>query len=144
MAEPQAGCRICEIPQDALIAQSAGCKAFFPSEPIAGAHVVVAVREHLPLLHDLTDEQAAEVMVTARRIAAAIHGLTGVMKFYAASIGDVDLHFHLHLLPRQAQTSGLGPFIFGKEGWAGVQPAETLDPEIVQEMIRSELRRRGF
>lgn len=133
-------CRICAIPEESLIALTAWSKAFFPDTPVAPAHIVVAVREHRPLLDDLTDEEAADLLVTARRIAAAIRPLAGVEKFYTAAVGDVDLHYHLHLLPRAPGVGGLGPFIFGIEGWAGLELPKGVDAEGVQNDIRLRLR----
>ena len=77
-------------------------------------------------------------MVTARRIAAELVPRTGVSKFYVAAVGDVDLHFHIHLLPRQPETPGLGPFIFGAEGWASMIEAG-MDDEAVRDDIRRAL-----
>jgi diadenosine tetraphosphate (Ap4A) HIT family hydrolase len=132
-------CRICDIPEDDLIVSSGTSKVFFPENPVGPAHIVVAVREHRPLLDDLTDDEAADLMVTARRIAAAVRPLAALEKFYAAAVGDVDIHFHLHLLPRAAGAAGLGPFIFGAHGWAaGV--TESANPDELRETIRTQLR----
>ncbi len=131
-------CRICDIPDDDLIVSSGTSKAFFPENPVGPAHIVVAVREHRPLFDDLTDDEAADLMITARRIAAAVRPLAALEKFYVAAVGDVDIHFHLHLLPRAPEAAGLGPFIFGGDGWAG-RLAETADFDLRQ-MIRTRLR----
>ena len=86
----------------------------------------------------MSDEEAADLMVTARRIAAELVPLTGVSKFYVAAVGDVDLHFHIHLLPRKPETPGLGPFIFGAEGWGSMIQAG-IDDEAVRDDIRRAL-----
>jgi diadenosine tetraphosphate (Ap4A) HIT family hydrolase len=144
MKNPGPPCNICLIPEADIIARTAFSKAFFPTSSIAAAHIVVAVREHRPYLHDLTDGEAADLSVLARRIAAAARVPAGVEKFYSAAIGDVDLHYHLHLLPREPNTQGLGPFIFGPQGWAGQRLTAESDVEGFRTRIRRSLRELDF
>ncbi len=132
-------CRICEVTEIELIAESQFSKAFFPENPVGPAHIVVSVREHRPLLDDLTDQEAADVLVTSKRIAAAVRSLAGLEKFYMAAVGDVDLHFHLHLLPWAPGDPVLGPYIFGSDGWAGRRAAKDGTTDELRSRIRKQL-----
>jgi histidine triad (HIT) family protein len=80
--------------------------AFMDTDPVSQGHLLVIPKEHLPYLADLTDELAAEMLVVARRLAAALRrsGLRceGVNLFYAdgeAAFQEV-FHAHLHVFPR--------------------------------------------
>ncbi len=67
--------------------------------------VLVCTRRHIPMIYEINDEEAAEVMQVSRRIAQAIQRITdcpGMSVFQnngAIAYQDV-FHFHLHLLPR--------------------------------------------
>jgi diadenosine tetraphosphate (Ap4A) HIT family hydrolase len=71
--------------------------------PIPGWLVLTAER-HCRALYDLDDEAAASLGPIARRVAAAQRGALGAEHVYAFAIGDVLHHFHLHLVPRYADT----------------------------------------
>ncbi len=67
--------------------------------------VLVIPRAHVPMIYDLSIEQAAAVMQTSVKIAKAIHDVTScdglsVFQSNGAAAGQEVWHFHMHLLPR--------------------------------------------
>ena len=71
--------------------------------PIPGWLVLTAER-HCRALYDLDAEAAAALGPAAQRVAAAQRSALGAEHVYAFAIGDVLHHFHLHLVPRYADT----------------------------------------
>lgn len=68
-------------------------------------HVLVAVKRHAETLFDLTPEEAAAAMQTARRVALAVRetfdppGLT-LLQANGRAGNQTVFHFHLHVVPR--------------------------------------------
>jgi diadenosine tetraphosphate (Ap4A) HIT family hydrolase len=87
-------------------------------KPTKVGHVVVAVRSHEPYLHNVAEEEASAMFGLANRIAKLIVDVTKAEKVYVLAIGDVDKHFHVHLIPKLTQNPSMGPYIFGQNGWA--------------------------
>ena len=131
-------CRICDLPDDDVIASTELAIAFFSPQPIADLHLVVAVREHRPTFTELTPAEAEELMALARSVAVAAREDAHLDKFYLAAVGDVDQHFHVHLLPKRSDDPPLGPFIFSADGWAGQLPKH-LEP--VREAVARRLKK---
>ncbi|HEX7196291.1 MAG TPA: HIT family protein [Candidatus Limnocylindria bacterium] len=82
--------------------------AFMDTDPVTPGHMLVIPKEHLPDLADLSEDLAAEMMVVALRLAAAVRRTDlrsdGVNLFYAdgeAAFQEV-FHAHLHVFPRYA------------------------------------------
>jgi diadenosine tetraphosphate (Ap4A) HIT family hydrolase len=127
-------CTICDWPEEEILASSAEAKAFFVRQPARPGHIAVATRAHRPRLQDASSSEAGAVLLLARDIAAVAAPILGIQKFYLAAVGDVDPHFHVHLLPKAAGEANLGPFLFSAVGWQG---HEGLDPDpAVERRIR--------
>ncbi|MBF5003418.1 HIT family protein [Diaphorobacter caeni] len=81
--------------------------AFMDLGQVNPGHVLVATRRHADTLYDLTDDEAAAVMQTSRRIAMAAQkafpsaGLT-LLQANGAEGGQTVKHFHMHVVPRHA------------------------------------------
>ena len=116
-------CTLCSWPEEELLASSAEAKAFFVRQPARPGHLAVATRRHVLSLADLTPSEAAELFALAREVAVAAAPILAAEKFYLAAVADVDLHFHIHLLPKVAGERPLGPFLFSESGWQGPDPA---------------------
>jgi diadenosine tetraphosphate (Ap4A) HIT family hydrolase len=133
-------CTICDWPEEETLAISAEAKAFFVRKPARPGHIAVATRAHRPRLQDASSSEAAAVLALARDIAAAAEPVLGIEKFYLAAVGDVDPHFHVHLLPKAADDPKLGPFLFSAVGWQGHDGLQH-DP-VVEKRIREAFNHR--
>ena len=81
--------------------------AFMDLGQVNPGHVLVASKRHARTLLDLTPDEAAAVMQTARRVALAAQaafqpeGIT-LLQANGAVAGQTVGHFHIHVLPRHA------------------------------------------
>lgn len=132
-------CRICELSSADVLVSSERSEAFYSPEPLAAGHLVVAVRAHKPTMADLSASEASDLFSLARDIVSVAQERLGTEKFYLAAVGDVDKHFHLHLLPKKKDDPGLGPFIFGPAGWK----SKLAVPEAPGEELTEAIRRLG-
>jgi diadenosine tetraphosphate (Ap4A) HIT family hydrolase len=71
--------------------------------PIRGWLVLTSER-HVRSWSDLPPDELAALGPLAARVMLAQRGALGAEHVYAFSIGDVVRHFHLHLVPRYADT----------------------------------------
>jgi histidine triad (HIT) family protein len=71
--------------------------------PVRG-WVVISSERHVRGLYDLDDATARELGSLAARVMQAQREVLGAEHAYAFAIGDVLRHFHLHLVPRFADT----------------------------------------
>lgn len=79
--------------------------AFMDIGQVNPGHVLVASKRHAVTVMNLTPEEAAAVMQTAQRVAAAAQRAfdpDGITLFQAngEAGGQTVLHFHMHVLPR--------------------------------------------
>ena len=106
------------------------CAAFLDIQPINAGHTLVVPSRHAASLADLDDDVSAHMMITAKKIAAAIYnsdfGATGVNLLLAdgESAGQEVFHVHLHVIPR-ADGDGFG-FKFD-EGYRNLSSRDDLD-----------------
>jgi len=110
-------CRLCNFPASGILISTRLSKVFFPAEPVATGHIVIAVKSHKPLLQDLSEAEARDIFALARKVASISAPVLGLEKYYLASVADVDKHFHIHLLPKKSADAKLGPYIFSDAGW---------------------------
>lgn len=110
-------------------------------DPVRVGHVLVGASEHIDGLHALPAKAAADTLALAAEMAATIVENTGAEKVYVVAVGDKDKHFHVHLVPRYPQDAGLGPFVFGANGWVGTFGDEPSD--IDAESLYSKLKGNG-
>jgi diadenosine tetraphosphate (Ap4A) HIT family hydrolase len=71
--------------------------------PLRGWLVLTSER-HARAWYDLTPPEAAALGGLAARVMAAQRAALGAEHVYAFAIGDLLRHFHLHLVPRYADT----------------------------------------
>jgi histidine triad (HIT) family protein len=79
--------------------------AFLDAAPATPGHTLVVPRAHRRDLFDIADDELAQVVLAARRIAVAIREALGVpgVKLHQVSGADAGqdvFHFHLHVIPR--------------------------------------------
>lgn len=106
---PLGSCIFCrliagEIPS-ARVFEDEHTIAFMDLGQVNPGHVLVATRRHVATLWDATPEEAAAVMRTAHRVAAAVRSVfqpAGLMLLQAngAVAGQTVAHFHMHVVPR--------------------------------------------
>ena len=86
--------------------------AFMDLGQVNPGHVLVASKRHAVTLLDLTEQEAAAVMQTARRVALGIReafdppGLT-LLQANGREGDQTVFHFHMHVVPRHAD-DGVG------------------------------------
>src|SRR5512139_1561087 len=77
--------------------------ALADASPLRGWLVLTSER-HARAWYDLAHEELAALGPLAARVMAAQRDALGAEHIYAFAIGDVLRHFHLHLVPRFADT----------------------------------------
>ena len=92
--------------------------------PVRG-WVVISSERHVRGLYDLDEPTARELGALAARVMRAQREVLGAEHAYAFAIGDVLRHFHLHLVPRFADTPRR---LWGRTVFDAT-PAEHLAPE---------------
>lgn len=91
--------------------------ALYPPDAVRPGHLLVYPTAHREGFTALTEEEAEGIFRLGRKLALAMESITGAEKTYLVAIGDVNPHFHLHLLPKLPGDASIGPFVMGPEGW---------------------------
>lgn len=73
--------------------------AFLDINPLKWGHTLVVPKQETDYLFDLDDEQLGEMMVFAKRVAAAIKKTLPCRKVGIAVLGLEVPHAHIHLIP---------------------------------------------
>ena len=117
------GCIFCEKPSagdDAahlIVAKSTFCFVILNLYPYNNGHLMVVPYRHVAQLEELSDEEAAELMLVARRTAAVLknqlncEGINLGMNVGAVAGAGIDAHLHLHLVPRWAGDTNFMPVL---------------------------------
>jgi len=129
-------CIFCNYEKKYVIKETEFAIATYFPRAIKRGHFVVAVREHLPTFTELNCEQVKEVFSLALDISKVVKNLLGCEKMYLAAIGDKDLHFHIHVFPKNESDSPMGIHIMADSGWKGEVGEIVLEDE-VQRLICS-------
>lgn len=111
MADLNNPCLACRIvhgevrPPGGLIAHRPGLvlHGFADPSPIPG-WVVLTSERHARALYDLDEAELWQLGPFVAEVMRAQRSALGAEHVYAFSIGDALLHFHLHLIPRYADT----------------------------------------
>lgn len=77
--------------------------AFLDINPLAQGHTLVVPKREVDYFFDLTDEELAEMIVFAKRVAAAIKQAFPCRKVGMAVLGLEVNHAHIHLVPLQSE-----------------------------------------
>ena len=77
--------------------------AFFDINPVAAGHTLVILKREEDYIFDLTDEELAEMMVFAKKVAAAMKKAFPCRKIGVAVLGLEVPHAHIHLVPLQGE-----------------------------------------
>lgn len=73
--------------------------AFLDISPLAKGHTLVIPKAQVDYIFDLDDNTLADMMVFAKKIAKAIHKVSGCVKVGVAVVGLEVPHVHIHLVP---------------------------------------------
>lgn len=67
-------------------------------------YLMVEPKRHVPMLGDLTTQEAARLGVAVNRAAAALRATEDVEHIYSFVFGDSVPHLHVHIAPRYPDT----------------------------------------
>ena len=116
----QKPCVICEglaghLDEWAPIEETALTVSLIPEIQFEVGQSLIVPRRHAALLSDLTDEEAAAVMLASQRLMRAMVAAfepLGIFVFQNNGVysGQVTPHYHMHIVPRQVGSDwGVGP-----------------------------------
>ena len=77
--------------------------AFFDISPLVPGHTLVIPKKEEDYIFDISDEDLAEMIVFAKKIAKAIKKAIPCKKVGVAGIGLEVPHAHIHLVPMQKE-----------------------------------------
>ncbi len=75
--------------------------AFLDINPLAQGHTLVVPKHEVDYIFDLSDEELADMVVFAKRVALAIQSAYPCRKVGMAVLGLEVNHAHIHLIPLQ-------------------------------------------
>ncbi len=73
--------------------------AFFDINPLAKGHTLVVPKREVDYIFDLSDEEIADLMIFAKKVAKAIEKNVSCARIGVAVIGLEVPHVHIHLVP---------------------------------------------
>lgn len=77
--------------------------AFLDINPLVKGHTLVIPRREVDYLFDMTDEELAEMVVFAKKVAKAIKKAFPCIKVGMAVLGLEVAHAHIHLVPMNSE-----------------------------------------
>jgi len=89
------------------VAESPDFYAFLDINPIAKGHVLVVPKKEIDYLFDLDDSTLGNMMIFAKRVAAAIKKTIPCNRIGLTVIGLEVPHAHIHLVPITKETDML-------------------------------------
>jgi ATP adenylyltransferase len=117
------GCIFCDKPHagddktQLIVARAPRSFVILNVYPYNNGHLMVVPYRHVAQLEELSDEEAGELMMVARRTAALLknqlncEGINLGMNVGAVAGAGIDAHLHLHLVPRWAGDTNFMPVI---------------------------------
>jgi diadenosine tetraphosphate (Ap4A) HIT family hydrolase len=144
------GCRTCDLiarrdigdapPWDSIIRNRWWDVVHCDSSSITG-WMVLAVRRHVAVVSDLTNEEAAVLGPLIRDVSRALHDLVGCQKTYVVQFAEspTHRHVHVHVIPiaTELQEDQRGPGVFQALG----VPDDERVPEDEMNQLAVRLRR---
>lgn len=77
--------------------------AFLDINPVAQGHTLVVPKHEVDYIFDLSDDELAEMIVFAKKVALAIQTAYTCRKVGMAVLGLEVNHAHIHLIPLQSE-----------------------------------------
>ncbi|MFT4083040.1 MAG: HIT family protein [Nocardioides sp.] len=108
-----------------LVLDEPAVVGFLDRRPVFKGHVLVAPRDHVVTLPDLTPDQLTTVMTAAQRVAAAVPGALDAQGTFVAVNNVVSQsvpHLHVHVVPRR-RGDGLRGFFWPRTTYDSDQEA---------------------
>ena len=78
--------------------------AFLDISPLSKGHTLVVRKQEVDYIFDLPDTDLADMMLFAKRVAAALQKTVDCKRIGVAVIGLEVPHAHIHLIPIQAES----------------------------------------
>lgn len=125
-------CIFCNFEAKYIITETSLSLATYFPRAIKKGHFVVAVKDHLPTFTDLNEEQVKDLSALALKLAKVAQKIVGAEKYYLVAIGDLDRHFHVHLLPKLVTDEPMGKHIMLESGWKGEVGQNVSEDEVHQ------------
>lgn len=85
------------------VAENEKFYAFLDINPLAKGHTLVIPRQETDYIFDLSDDDLAEMVVFAKKVAVAIKQAFPCIKVGMAVLGLEVPHAHIHLVPMQSE-----------------------------------------
>lgn len=88
-----------------IIYQDNNTTVFATIDPVSKGHTLIVPNKHVEQIYDLSDDQAAALLISARKTSEILrnkYGATGINILHASGKDAQQSvwHFHLHLVPR--------------------------------------------
>ena len=109
--------------------------AFMDIAPLSRGHLLVIPREHAENLYEISADSLAAVVRTSHRIAPALRrvlepeGLR-ILQLNGAPAGQTVFHYHMHLLPKNADEPDIGSAALRDRRMADPEDLETLAAQL--------------
>ena len=78
--------------------------AFLDISPLSKGHTLVVPKQEVDYIFDLPETDLADMMLFAKRVAAALQKTVDCKRIGVAVIGLEGPHAHIHLIPIQAES----------------------------------------
>ncbi|CAG8586312.1 10489_t:CDS:2 [Ambispora leptoticha] len=141
MSKSLADCLFCkiikrEIPSNKLI-ETEHSYAFLDIFPLSKGHSLVVPKYHTEFLHQLPDENLADLLPVAKKVAVAVTAATeetqyNILQNNGPRAHQVVKHVHFHVIPKQEDGSGL--IIEWPSSKASNQELEDLAKKIIEKL----------
>jgi len=83
--------------------------AFLDIQPLSRGHALVIPKFHGERLHDVPDDQLAELLPVAKKLATAFGAVDyNILQNNGAIAHQVVPHVHVHMIPKPNKNEGLG------------------------------------
>ena len=113
-------CIFCQIAKGdapaALVYEDERTLAFMDIAPLSRGHLLVIPREHVENLYEISADGLAAVARLSHRLAPVLRrvlepeGLR-ILQLNGAAAGQTVFHYHMHLLPKNADEPDIGPAV---------------------------------
>lgn len=112
-------CILCSPDPAHLVLETEHSKVVYFPHAIKPGHLIVGIKSHIRKIEEVPLHELLATTKLLQRVAQATKRLLGNERFYVAVVGDRDLHFHFHLLPKNEPEPMLGMHLFSPSGWSG-------------------------